>query len=104
MLFRSILIITLPEATPVHEAKRLQEDLARADIHPFAWILNQSLSLVETTNPVLQSRRANEKEYIKEVTQLSNRVALVPWLAQAPSGTAGLELMLCDQARAVSIP
>lgn len=102
--FTRILIITLPEATPVHEAKRLQEDLARADIHPFAWILNQSLSLVETTNPVLQSRRANEKEYIKEVTQLSNRVALVPWLAQAPSGTAGLELMLCDQARAVSIP
>lgn len=97
--FTRILIVTLPEATPVHEAKRLQEDLARADIHPFAWIINQSFSLVKTTNAVLLSRRLNEKTYIKEVEQLSQRIALVPWLPQAPSDTSGLEKMLGDRTR-----
>jgi arsenite-transporting ATPase len=100
--FTRILIVTLPEATPVHEAKRLQEDLARADIHPFAWIINQSLSLVKTTNPVLLSRRVNEKAYIKEVEQLCQRVALVPWLAQAPSDTSGLENMLHNKTRSAA--
>jgi len=97
--FTRILIVTLPEATPVHEARRLQEDLARADIHPFAWIINQSLSLVATTNPVLLNRQANEKAYVKEVEQLSNRVAIVPWLAQAPTDTSGLEKLLGDRTR-----
>jgi len=92
--FTRILLITLPEATPVHEAKHLQEDLARADIHPFAWIINQSLSAAQTTNPVLQARRNNEEEYIAEVEQLSQRVAVVPWLAEPPSDTSGLEKML----------
>jgi arsenite-transporting ATPase len=92
--FTRILIITLPEATPVHEAKHLQEDLARADIHPFAWIINQSLSASQTTNPILQARRNNEQEYIAEVEQLSQRVAVVPWLAEPPSDTSGLEKML----------
>lgn len=92
--FTRILLITLPEATPVHEAKHLQEDLARADIHPFAWIINQSLSATQTNNPVLQARRDNEREYIAEVEQLSKRVAVVPWLAEPPTDTSGLEKML----------
>jgi arsenite-transporting ATPase len=92
--FTRILIVTLPEATPVHEAKHLQEDLARADIHPFAWIINQSLSTAQTTNPVLQARRENERTYIKEVEHLSKRVAVVPWLAEPPTDTTGLEKML----------
>jgi len=92
--FTRILIVTLPEATPVHEAKHLQEDLARADIHPFAWIINQSLSAAKTTNPVLLARRENERTYIKEVEHLSQRVAVVPWLVEPPSDTSGLEKML----------
>ena len=92
--FTRILLITLPEATPVHEAKHLQEDLARADIHPFAWIINQSLSATQTNNPVLQARRDNEQQYIAEVEQLSKRVAVVPWLAEPPTDTSGLGKML----------
>ncbi|MBY0547244.1 MAG: arsenical pump-driving ATPase [Candidatus Obscuribacterales bacterium] len=69
--FTRILIVTLPEATPVHEAKRLQEDLARAHIHPFAWIINQSLSPVKTSNDVLAARQQNERQYIDEVKQLA---------------------------------
>lgn len=97
--FTRILIVTLPEATPVHEAKRLQEDLARADIHPFAWIINQSLSPVETSNPVLLMRKESERDYIKEVEQLAKRVAIVPWLTDAPTDATGLEKMLSEKNR-----
>ncbi len=92
--FTRILIVTLPEATPVHEAKRLQEDLARADIHPFAWIINQSLSPVQTTNPILVARQQNEKLYIDEVKQLASSVAIVPWLPEAPTHSSGLDKLL----------
>ncbi|CAN5397152.1 hypothetical protein BH11CYA1_BH11CYA1_04000 [soil metagenome] len=97
--FTRILLVTLPEATPVHEARHLQEDLARADIHPFAWIINQSLSAAQTTNPVLQARRENERAYITEVEQLSKRVAIVPWLKEPPNDTSGLEKMLDGKAQ-----
>jgi len=96
--FTRILIVTLPEATPVHEAKRLQEDLARADIHPFAWIINQSLSLVRTKNAVLAARQQNEKMYIDEVKQLAKRVAIIPWLLEAPTDSSGLDKLLGGKA------
>ncbi len=97
--FTRILIVTLPEATPVHEAKRLQEDLSRADIHPFAWIINQSLTPLQTTNLVLLARQQNERAYINEVRHLCSRVAVVPWLPEAPSDTSGLEKMLGGKTR-----
>ena len=93
--FTRILLVTLPEATPVHEAARLQRDLARAEIFPFAWVINQSFSGIETDDPVLMSRRANERVYIQEVSdQLATRVALIPWLAEPPTGLTGLSAML----------
>jgi arsenite-transporting ATPase len=93
--FTRILLVTLPEATPVHEAARLESDLARAEIHPFAWVINQALTAVATADPVLQSRQANEQPYIEEVTEKhSKRVALVPWLSELPTGSAGLSAML----------
>jgi arsenite-transporting ATPase len=93
--FTRILLVTLPEATPVHEAARLQSDLARAEIRPFAWVINQALTPVETTDPVLTSRQVNERAYIDEVIEKhSKRVALVPWLIESPTGSAGLAAML----------
>jgi arsenite-transporting ATPase len=81
--YTKILLVTLPEATPVHEAAQLQRDLARAEIHPFAWVINQSLVPLQVTDPVLVRRRAAEARYLDEVKQLAPRVALVPWRAQA---------------------
>ena len=93
--FTRILLVTLPEATPVHEAARLQSDLARAEIRPFGWVINQSLTPVTTADPVLQSRQANEHGYIEEVCdKLAQRVALVPWMSEPPTGAAGLSAML----------
>jgi arsenite-transporting ATPase len=77
-----MLLVTLPEATPVHEAAALQQDLKRAGISPYAWVINQSLTLVEIHDPVLAARRANERRYIEEACNLSARVAIIPWLAR----------------------
>jgi arsenite-transporting ATPase len=80
--FTRVLLVTLPEATPVHEAASLQRDLVRAGITPFAWVINQSLSPLPVTDPVLQSRKLHERAFIREVVEeLSPRTALVPWRA-----------------------
>lgn len=93
--FTRVLLVTLAEATPVHEAERLQSDLLRAGIKPFAWVINQSLSALHTSDRVLATRKANEQIYIREVTErLADRVALVPWLPEAPTGETGLSLAL----------
>ncbi len=77
--FTKVLLVTLPEATPVHEAAALQDDLVRAQIRPFAWIVNQSLVPLAVTDPVLLRRRASEARFHAEVRARSSRVALVPW-------------------------
>jgi len=89
--FTHVLIVTLPEATPVHEAERLQGDLARAGIEPFAWVINQSVLASGTHAPLLCQRGAYEIPFIRRVAdELATRSALIPWLAAAPVGTAGL--------------
>lgn len=81
--FTMILIVTLAEATPVHEAERLQNDLRRAGINPFAWVINQSLLAAGTHDPVLAERAALEIRYIDETQRkLSTRTALIPWQAE----------------------
>jgi len=78
--FTKVIIITLPEATPIHEAAFLQKDLVRAQIQPFAWIINQSLMPLDSSDPVLSAKRLGESEHIREVCDRhANRVAVVPW-------------------------
>lgn len=80
--FTKAIIVTLAEATPVHEAERLQEDLARADIKPFAWVVTQSFLASGTKDPLLSQRGAYEVPYIQEVvTELASRVGLIAWKA-----------------------
>ena len=65
--FSRVLIVTLPEATPVHEAAQLQRDLRRAEIEPYAWVINQSLLPLTVTDPVLRGRQSYEAKFIREV-------------------------------------
>ncbi len=89
--FTRVLVVTLPEATPVHEAAKLQDDLRRAEIEPFAWVINQSLVPLDVTDPTLKRRQQHELPFIDEVkSQLAQRVALIPWQAQPPTGREGL--------------
>jgi arsenite-transporting ATPase len=62
-----VVIVTLPEATPVFEAARLQEDLKRADIPPKRWGINQSFYAADTEYPILLGTAAYEKEWILKV-------------------------------------
>ena len=93
--YTKVLVVTLPEATPVSEAERLQQDLVRAGITPFAWVVNQSILVSGTQHPILKQRGDYEIPFIQRVgKQLSRRCALIPWLANAPVGTAGLKQMI----------
>ena len=93
--FTRVIIVTLPEATPVHEAERLQRDLARAGITPFAWVIEQSLLASGTQDPVLAQRGEYEIPYVGQVAEaLAPRCALVPWRAEAPIGVAGLRRLI----------
>ena len=56
--FARMLVVTLAESTPVHEAERLQADLRRAGIEPFGWVINASLAATATTHPTLRARAA----------------------------------------------
>ena len=74
-----IIIVTLPEPTPVHEAAQLQSDMFRAGITPFAWIVNRSLIPLHIQDQTLSHRRAGELRYFAEVAAISNRTFLVGW-------------------------
>jgi arsenite-transporting ATPase len=89
--FTRILLVTLPEATPVHEAAALQEDLRRAHIEPFAWVINQSLLSSGSCDPLLQRREASEHRYLREVVEKqAKRTAWLPWQAEEPVGPEAL--------------
>ena len=90
--FTRVLVVTLPEATPVHEAAALQDDLRRAQIEPFAWVINQSFAESGSRDPLLVSRGHSEVEFIREVIeQHSKRTALVPWVTEEPTGPERLQ-------------
>ncbi|MDV8015506.1 arsenical pump-driving ATPase [Rhodococcus sp. IEGM 1241] len=86
-----VLLVTLAETTPVLEAAGLQADLQRAGIHPWAWVVNNSLAAAEPTSPLLQQRAAGEITEIDSIThRYSQRTAIVPMLAEEPVGTSAL--------------
>jgi arsenite-transporting ATPase len=96
--FTRVLIVTLPESTPVHEAAKLQQDLHRAEIEPFAWVINQALSPLAVRDPVLIGRQLSERSLIDEVvSEHSKRTVLIPWLVDAPIGLSGLQKLLDTQ-------
>lgn len=75
-----VVIVTLPEATPVFEAERLQIDLQRAGINNKWWVVNACLSLTDTQNSFLKAKAQNELVWIKKVEQLSQgNTALIEW-------------------------
>ncbi len=86
-----MLLVTLPETTPVLEAAALQEDLRRAGIEPWGWVINASLAAAGPSDPLLARRARAEVGQIEKVRRdLAARTALVPWLPEAPVGAARL--------------
>lgn len=75
-----VLIVALPEATPVYEALRLEEDLRRAGIAARWWVVNQSFYGAETADPLLSAKAAGEAEWINRIdAHAGGHFALIPW-------------------------
>jgi arsenite-transporting ATPase len=89
-----ILIVTLPETTPVLEASHLQEDLRRAGIEPWGWIVNASLAATNTRHPLLARRAQAERAQIAKVgDELSSRHAVVAMQEEDPVGVERLRAL-----------
>jgi arsenite-transporting ATPase len=82
-----VIIVTLPEATPVYEAMRLEEDLKRADINAKWWVINSSLYRTKTTNKTLSAKASNEIEWINKVDAHANgKFAIIGWSVEEIKG------------------
>ncbi|MBR7783853.1 arsenical pump-driving ATPase [Undibacterium luofuense] len=90
-----VIIVTLAETTPVLEASALQNDLRRAGIEPWGWIINQSIAAARPTAPLLRQRALYEQEQIRQVRDVhAKRCALVKSEAEEPRGTAKLRSLV----------
>ncbi len=90
-----VLVVTLAETTPVLEAARLQADLHRAGIEPWAWIVNQSLAAAAPRSALLRHRARAELGEIEAVArEHAVRYAVVPLLAEEPVGVARLRALV----------
>lgn len=88
-----VIIVTLPEATPVYEALRLEDDLKRAEISTNWWVINQSFYHAETSNTFLRAKASNEVEWINRVGNHTNgKFALIAWNADQIKDDKLLEL------------
>jgi arsenite/tail-anchored protein-transporting ATPase len=89
--YTRILVVTLPEVTPVSQAAALQEDLRRARIEPYAWVVNKSILAAGTHDPLLAARLDGERKQMERVdADLAARVFVVPWLIRPPIGLTEL--------------
>lgn len=86
--FTRMLLVTLAETTPVHEAARLEADLRRAGIEPFGWVVNASLAASGTTDPVLSARARLEVAQLERVVgEHAGRAWIIPWRASGSGAT-----------------
>jgi arsenite-transporting ATPase len=89
-----VLIVTLPEATPVLQAKELQDDLRRAGIEPYSWIINKSLLATGTKDPLLVRRMQEERRQIELARAYAGKeMYFLPWQSKPPIGVERLKAL-----------
>jgi arsenite-transporting ATPase len=89
--YTKVILVALPETTPVSEAASLQDDLRRAGIAPWGWVVNRALARTGTTDPLLQRRIAGEAAQIARIRGgLARRLFLLPFCAEPPVGVPAL--------------
>ena len=93
--YTKIILVTLPEVTPVSQAAALQEDLRRASVEPYAWVLNKSVLGAGTHDPLLAARLAGECKQIERMSAgLAKRLFTLPWLTVPPIGCVELSKLV----------
>ena len=81
--YSKLLIVALPETTPISEAAKLQDDLRRSGIDPYAWIANQSMSASNVSDPLLKQRAAEEVPLLKDIEEKhASRLYSIPWIVE----------------------
>jgi arsenite/tail-anchored protein-transporting ATPase len=93
--YTRIILVTLPETTPVSQAAALQEDLRRAQIEPYAWVLNRSVLAAKPRDPLLVARLAGEVQQIQRIRPaLAERLFVIPFQSEPPVGLKALHRLL----------
>ncbi|MCX2861755.1 arsenical pump-driving ATPase [Paucibacter sp. PLA-PC-4] len=93
--YTKIILVTLPEVTPVSQAAALQDDLRRANIEPYAWVLNKSVLAAGTQDPLLAARLDGERKQMQRLADgLTKRSFIVPLLTRPPIGIAELSALV----------
>jgi arsenite-transporting ATPase len=94
-LYTKIIIVSLPEITPVSQAAALQEDLRRAKIEPYAWVINKSILASGTHDPLLNARMGGEYKQMERIKgELASKIFLLPWQAIPPIGIDALSKLV----------
>ena len=97
-----VILVTLPEVTPVSQASALQDDLRRAHIEPWAWVINKSVAATGTTDPLLQARLVGEIRQTERIAQgLARRTFVLPWLPEPPVGVQALGVLTASDAKSL---
>ncbi|MCU0921404.1 MAG: arsenical pump-driving ATPase [Burkholderiaceae bacterium] len=101
--YTRIILVTLPEATPVSQAAALQDDLRRASIEPYAWVLNKSVLAAGTHDPLLAARLAGERKQMERMSAgLTQHIFMLPWLTRPPIGFVELSKLVSKGSRVLA--
>lgn len=93
--YTKIILVTLAETTPVSEAGALQDDLRRASIEPYAWVINKTMSTTGTRDPLLRSRLKGEHLQIDRVRQrYARRSYVLSFRTRPPVGLTELRSLV----------
>lgn len=93
--YTKIILVALPEVTPVSQAAALQEDLRRAKIEPYAWVLNRSVLAAHTKDPLLGARLQGEVKQMKRINAgLSKNLFAIPFQSEPPVGVNALRALM----------
>jgi len=93
--YTKIILVALPEVTPVSQAAALQEDLRRANIEPYAWVLNRSVLAAHTKDPLLGARLQGEVKQMKRINAgLSKNLFVIPFQSEPPVGVNALRALI----------
>ncbi|MDO5736451.1 MAG: arsenical pump-driving ATPase [Propionibacteriaceae bacterium] len=95
--YTKVIIVTLPETTPILEAQDLQSDLERAGIHPWAWVVNNSLAAAQPTSALLSQRATAELSQLATVARTSDRVAVIATQIEEPATRERLVSLTASQ-------
>ena len=84
-----------PPNLDAQEQALMQEDLRRASVEPYAWVLNKSVLGAGTHDPLLAARLAGECKQIERMSAgLAKRLFTLPWLTVPPIGCVELSKLV----------